>query len=137
MDESITGGRAFVGCRRITARTHAGSNPRRFCRGSERHRLALFESDAMEDMIYRCAALHIDHIGSQGDPFETGASRPLDFGHWSAHKLEELTGHSINHGEAVAIGIARDSLYSFNWELISRHQFDTILTLLTDLHLLM
>jgi 3-dehydroquinate synthase len=47
-----------------------------------------------------------------GDPFESGSARPLDFGHWSAHKLETLTRHTLRHGEAVAIGIALDSRYS-------------------------
>jgi 3-dehydroquinate synthase len=42
---------------------------------------------AMEQVIRRCAALHLTHIASGGDPFELGSSRPLDFGHWSAHKL--------------------------------------------------
>jgi len=101
----------------------------------ERHSLAVFDRDVMEHMIYRCAALHIDHIGNQGDPFEMGSARPLDFGHWSAHKLEELTRNTINHGEAVAIGIALDSLYAFHCGMISRSQLDTILILLADLHL--
>ncbi len=102
---------------------------------SERHRLAAFAGDAMENMIYRCAALHIDHIGTQGDPFETGSSRPLDFGHWSAHKLEEMTGNEINHGEAVAIGIALDSYYSRQCGMLTLDELESILTLLDDLHL--
>jgi 3-dehydroquinate synthase len=39
-------------------------------------------------------------------------ARPLDFGHWSAHKLEVLTNFALRHGEAVAIGVAIDSVYS-------------------------
>jgi len=101
----------------------------------ERHSLAVFDRDVMEQMIYHCAALHIDHIGTQGDPFEMSSARPLDFGHWSAHKLEELTRNTINHGEAVAIGIALDSLYAFHCSMISRTQLDTILALLTDLQM--
>ena len=50
---------------------------------------------------------------SGGDPFETGSSRPLDFGHWAAHKLEQLTNYQLRHGEAVAIGIALDVTYSY------------------------
>jgi 3-dehydroquinate synthase len=61
-----------------------------------------------EYMIRRCAELHVQHIMSGGDPFETGTSRPLDFGHWSAHKLEVLTGFELLHGEAVAIGMGID-----------------------------
>src|SRR5690606_25673212 len=37
---------------------------------------------------------------------------PLEFGHWCAHRLEELSVSELRHGEAVAIGIALDSLYS-------------------------
>ncbi|MEI9865119.1 MAG: hypothetical protein WDN00_11330 [Limisphaerales bacterium] len=57
-------------------------------------------------MIHRCAELHLDHIAGGGDPFETGSARPLDFGHWAAHKLEQLSDFQISHGKAVAIGIA-------------------------------
>lgn len=65
----------------------------------------------MNYLIRRCAALHMQHISS-GDPFELGSSRPLDFGHWSAHKLEQLSNFEIRHGEAVAMGIALDTFYS-------------------------
>ena len=68
--------------------------------------------EAMHYLIRRCAQLHLEHIAG-GDPFEMGSSRPLDFGHWSAHKTEQLSGFSIRHGEAVAMGIALDSVYSF------------------------
>ncbi|MEM6633716.1 MAG: 3-dehydroquinate synthase [Bacteroidota bacterium] len=73
--------------------------------------LARREMAPMESLIYRCAEMHMDHIAT-GDPFEMGSSRPLDFGHWSAHKLEQLTDYRIRHGEAVAIGISLDVLYS-------------------------
>lgn len=74
--------------------------------------LVTFSPDAMAHMIRRCAELHMHQIGHGGDPFETGSARPLDFGHWSAHKLESLTHHHLRHGEAVAIGIALDARYS-------------------------
>lgn len=66
----------------------------------------------MQAVIHRCASLHLEHIANSGDPFELGSSRPLDFGHWAAHKLELLTQFHLRHGEAVAIGIALDSTYS-------------------------
>src|SRR5690606_24061578 len=66
---------------------------------------------AMEYLIEHCAKLHLDHIAG-GDPFEFGSSRPLDFGHWSAHKVEQLSNFEILHGEAVAMGIALDTVYS-------------------------
>lgn len=69
--------------------------------------------DAMEHAVFRCAELHLRHIAGSGDAFEQGSSRPLDFGHWAAHKLEAMTGYALRHGEAVAIGIALDSTYSY------------------------
>lgn len=76
-------------------------------------RLADRDRPTMEQAVRRCAALHLSHIASGGDPFEQGSSRPLDFGHWSAHKLEQLSAHRLRHGEAVAIGIALDCTYSY------------------------
>jgi 3-dehydroquinate synthase len=70
------------------------------------------EPAAMSRMIRRCAELHMRQIAQGGDPFETGSARPLDYGHWSAHKLEALTAHELRHGEAVAIGLALDARYS-------------------------
>ena len=71
------------------------------------------EPAAMEQVVRRSAALHLRHIATGGDPFELGSSRPLDFGHRAAHKLEQVTHHGLRHGEAVAIGIALDSTYSY------------------------
>ncbi|RYD76489.1 MAG: 3-dehydroquinate synthase, partial [Sphingobacteriales bacterium] len=67
--------------------------------------------EAMNYQIWKCAKLHMEHIRS-GDPFESGSARPLDFGHWSAHKLEYLSNFEIRHGEAVAMGIALDTVYA-------------------------
>ena len=74
--------------------------------------LAAFEPAAEERMIRRCAELHMHQIAHGGDPFELGSARPLDYGHWSAHKLEALTHNHVRHGEAVAIGLALDARYS-------------------------
>lgn len=101
----------------------------------QRFELASFSLQPMEEMIHRCAALHMNHIGAGGDPFELGSARPLDFGHWSAHKLEEITGGQLNHGEAVSIGMALDSLYSYYKEMIEEDELRKIFTLLTDLGL--
>ena len=80
----------------------------------ERHAedLVTFQRPALARMIRRCAELHMHQIAHGGDPFETGSARPLDYGHWSAHKLETLTKHHVRHGEAVAIGMALDARYS-------------------------
>jgi len=74
--------------------------------------LSLFASDPLDRLIRHCAMLHMHQIASGGDPFERGNARPLDFGHWAAHKLETLSNYELRHGEAVAIGIAIDTRYS-------------------------
>lgn len=94
-------------------------------------RLSLRDMDAMKYLVKRCAALHLAHIGS-GDPFEMGSSRPLDFGHWSAHKLEQLTDFKLRHGEAVAMGIALDSYYSCLSGRLPQEQLQRIVTVLRN-----
>ena len=94
--------------------------------------MAKREMEIMQEQIFRSAALHTNHISS-GDPFEMGSARPLDFGHWAAHKLEYLTNFEIRHGEAVAIGIALDSIYSQLLGLISQEEVNRIITLLKNL----
>lgn len=80
-------------------RTHASKFPAR-------------DEAAMEALVQRCAEIHLEHIRTNGDPFEYGRARPLDFGHWSAHKLELLSSFQISHGEAVASGVLLDSIYA-------------------------
>jgi len=70
------------------------------------------ERSVTGDIIRRSAQLHMDHITRGGDPFEANEARPLDFGHWSAHRLETLSRFVLRHGEAVAIGVAVDTVYS-------------------------
>jgi 3-dehydroquinate synthase len=74
--------------------------------------LAQFSPPHLDRLIKDCAELHMRQIRHGGDPFEAGSARPLDFGHWSAHKLELLSQNELNHGEAVAIGVALDTRYS-------------------------
>jgi len=68
--------------------------------------------NATTPIIRRSADLHLAHIVNGGDPFELTAARPLDFGHWAAHKIEQMTDFEVRHGEAVSIGVALDSTYS-------------------------
>jgi 3-dehydroquinate synthase len=96
----------------------------------EKNAAALVERDMtpMNYLIKRCAELHMQHIAGK-DPFESGSSRPLDFGHWSAHKLEQLSGFEVLHGEAVAMGMALDTVYSN----LSGHLTDTESNRILDL----
>ena len=78
------------------------------------------DASAMGELVKRCAALHVDHIRTSGDPFEFGSARPLDFGHWAAHKLEMMTEGSLRHGEAVGIGLLLDTYYSVKQGFIEK-----------------
>jgi 3-dehydroquinate synthase len=80
----------------------------------------------MERLIRRCAGLHLEHIRTSGDPFELGRARPLDFGHWAAHRLEILTGYRLGHGQAVAVGIALDACYAARRGWLARADFDRL-----------
>ncbi len=91
------------------------------------------DKDCMNALIYKCADMHMQHIQNSGDAFEQGSSRPLDFGHWAAHKLEQLSNYSIRHGEAVAIGISLDSCYSYLTGHISRLELKRILNCFLNL----
>jgi 3-dehydroquinate synthase len=83
--------------------------------------------DAVARAVRRCAELHLEHIRTSGDPFETGSARPLDFGHWSAHKLELLSGHRLGHGQAVSIGMALDTCYAESRGLVSPDERQAVL----------
>ena len=75
----------------------------------------------------------MNHIATSGDPFEFGSARPLDFGHWAAHKLEQISDYRIRHGEAVAIGIGLDVIYSRRMGFIDSVSAERILVLLEKL----
>ena len=94
--------------------------------------LAQRDMPSMQYLIKRCAQLHLQHIAGN-DPFEMGSSRPLDFGHWSAHKLEQLTHFSVFHGEAVAMGVVLDSVYSFLSGKITEKDIIRIINLMTTI----
>lgn len=97
--------------------------------------LRALDPAATAHMVEQGALLHLKHIAEGGDPFETGSARPLDYGHWAAHKLELLTNHELRHGEAVAIGLALDSRYGVEIGLLDAASQERIQCLLTELGL--
>jgi 3-dehydroquinate synthase len=103
----------------------------------ETHRAALAAADPafIEPCIERSALLHARHIATGGDAFESGSSRPLDFGHWAAHKLEALTGYAVSHAPAVSIGLALDTCYSVRCGLLASTAATRILRVLDALQL--
>ena len=92
--------------------------------------LGRLEKKPLELAIRRSAENHVDHIATSGDPFEYGSARPLDFGHWVAHKLEQISNFAVSHGEAVAVGMAVDLLYSVKIDLLPRETAEDILNLI-------
>jgi 3-dehydroquinate synthase len=96
-------------------------------------RIADRQSDVAAPVIRRSAELHLEHIVSFGDPYELNEARPLDFGHWAAHKLEQMTDFRLRHGEAVAIGMALDLTYAATMELLPWADRDRVLRVLRTL----
>ena len=90
------------------------------------------DAATMETVIRRTAALHLDHIRGGGDPFEYGSARPLDFGHWVAHRLETMSSYGLPHGLAVAVGIAVDSFYAMRHGLLRAEDLDRTLRAMTE-----
>ena len=97
--------------------------------------LSLLAKNLLELCVEQSALLHARHISTGGDPFESGSSRPLDFGHWAAHKLEVMTHHQISHAPAVAIGVALDTLYSARSGMLEISTAEQILRVLDGLQM--
>lgn len=89
--------------------------------------------DVLEKAVERSAIQHSDHIAQGGDPFELGSSRPLDYGHWAAHKLEQISDFTLSHADAVAVGLALDTLYSWKAGFLTESDAMRVVSLLQQL----
>ena len=97
--------------------------------------LSALDEATLEEAVERSAIHHARHIALGGDPFELGSSRPLDYGHWAAHKLEQLTDFELSHGEAVSVGVALDTLYAAKVGLLSADDAERVLCVIEQLNL--
>ena len=97
--------------------------------------LLSLNEEILEEAVQRSAIHHAKHISQGGDPFELGSSRPLDYGHWAAHKLEQLTDFELSHGEAVSVGVALDTLYAAKIGLLKTLDAERVLKLIEGLEL--
>ncbi len=88
------------------------------------------DSSDMSSVLRKSAELHLNHITEGGDPFEQHDARPLDFGHWAAHKLEQLTNFELSHGNAVSIGLSIDVLCSAELGHLDRTTANRVISLL-------
>ena len=82
--------------------------------------------DIVEKVVMNCTKIHHQHIASSKDPFERGNTRPLDYGHWVAHRLEQMSKNKIRHGEAVAVGIVFDSYCAVELDILPKKIADDI-----------
>jgi 3-dehydroquinate synthase len=99
------------------------------------HAIQNRDLEVMVMLMTDSATLHLQHITEGGDPFERHEARPLDFGHWAAHKLEQLTNHTLTHGEAVSIGLAIDLQCSVHLGLLPKEVADEAISLLQQCNL--
>ncbi len=97
--------------------------------------LAALEPAVLEECVERSAILHARHIALGGDPFEMGSSRPLDYGHWAAHKAEQLSDFRLSHAQAVSIGIALDTIYASKMGFLAPDKAERILSVLQALQM--
>lgn len=97
--------------------------------------LRSLDETTLEEAVQRSAIHHARHIAQGGDPFELGSSRPLDYGHWAAHKLEQLTDFELSHGEAVSVGVALDTLYAAKVGLLDPDDAERVLKVIEGLEL--
>jgi 3-dehydroquinate synthase len=97
--------------------------------------LAALDPETLETCVEKSALLHARHIATSGDAFETGSSRPLDFGHWAAHKLEAMASYQLFHAPAVAVGLALDVIYSARVGLLKFSVVDQVFRVLNELQL--
>ena len=96
-------------------------------------RLAVRDEEAGRVFWRESARLHLEHIATGGDPFEMTEARPLDFGHWAGHKLEQVSRYQLRHGEAVAIGLALDVTYAAMMGIASESLAERVRQLLVRL----
>ncbi len=99
------------------------------------NKLLLRDNTVSSEIIFNCAKIHAHHISKKRDPFENTSSRPLDFGHWAAHKIESLSKYKISHGKSVATGIALDCTYSYLLKIMPKADWKEIIKVLTNLGL--
>ncbi len=97
--------------------------------------LRSLDEATLEEAVERSAVHHAKHIAQGGDPFELGSSRPLDYGHWAAHKLEQLTDFELSHGEAVSVGVALDTVYAAKVALLDAKDAERVLKVIEGLEL--
>lgn len=86
----------------------------------------------MEALIKRAAVGHLERLREEGVSFGGGREQPLDFGHWAGHRIEAQSRFWLAHGQAIAVGMALDSVYARRVGLIDDDELARILRALID-----
>ncbi|UOQ27954.1 3-dehydroquinate synthase [Candidatus Vidania fulgoroideae] len=77
--------------------------------------------------IIKRSVMHKTNIIKK-DPFDKKDRFCLNLGHTFAHAIESLKNYSINHGEAVFLGLIYSCFFSLFWDKINKKTFLNILT---------
>lgn len=90
----------------------------------------------LDYLIYRSVEIK-NNVVSQ-DPTENGIRKALNFGHTLGHAIESYfleneDKKTLLHGEAIAIGMILESYLSMQKELISKHEYQEIKYVISDI----
>ncbi|HVG12288.1 MAG TPA: 3-dehydroquinate synthase [Flavisolibacter sp.] len=110
---------------------HAAIKDAKMFRELEMNNLAVYQKKpaSLAVLIRRNATLKTKVV--QGDEFEEGDRKLLNFGHTLGHALENV--HHLSHGEAVAIGMAFAAKLS--QPFLTFKQADRVVSLIEQYHL--
>lgn len=107
------------------------------CGFGEVLKYSLLDKEIFEELskdkydLNRLIALCIDYKRKvvEKDEFEKGDRRLLNLGHTPAHAIEKLSGYTILHGIAVAMGLKIMLNYSLSSGYLNKEQYDKIVNL--------
>jgi 3-dehydroquinate synthase len=96
---------------------------------AEAERLLFADAEALRWAVARCVAAKARYV--EADERDVGGVRAaLNYGHTVGHAIETLSGHSIRHGEGVAIGMVAASRVAVSLGLFDRSNLDRQIALL-------
>jgi 3-dehydroquinate synthase len=101
---------------------------------AEVHKLLSADPETLRWVVARCVTAKARLVESD-ERDEKGVRAALNYGHTLGHAVETLSGHSIRHGEAVAIGMVFASRIAVALGLLKKPDLERQLTLLGRLGL--
>lgn len=101
---------------------------------AEAERLLGADPEALRWVVARCVAAKARLVEAD-ERDERGVRAALNYGHTLGHAVETLSGHSIRHGEAVAVGMVAASRVAVYLGLLKKPDLERQLALLRRLGL--